>query len=78
MPLIYRKTPKGTAEIENRSHRLGMRVRSMLILVNGKRDVDDLSALVARPTESELLALAAAGYIEAVGETLRAADVALF
>ena len=78
MPLIYRKTPKGTAEIETRSHGLGMRVRSMLILVNGKRDVDDLSALVARPTEAELLALAAAGYIEAVGETLGVADVALF
>ncbi len=74
MPLIYRKTPKGTAEIETRSHRLGMRVRSMLILVNGKRDVNDLSELVARPAEDALLALAEAGYIEAVGETIDLAE----
>ncbi len=76
MPLIYRKTPKGTAEIETRAHGLGLRVRSTLILVNGKRDVDDVCALVAQPAEDTLKDLAAQGFIEAVGETIRMAQPA--
>lgn len=76
MPLIYRKTPKGTAEIETRVYGLRPRVRSTLILVNGKRDVDDLCALVAQPSEDLLSDLAAAGFIEAVGETIRQAEPA--
>jgi hypothetical protein len=70
MPLIYRKTPKGVAEIETRAHRLSPRVRSTLILVNGKRDVDDVRALVAQPAEETLSRLAEQGFIEAVGETV--------
>jgi len=70
MPLIYRKTPKGVAEIETRAHRLPLSVRSTLILVNGKRDADDVRALVARPAEETLTRLAEQGFIEAVGETV--------
>jgi hypothetical protein len=76
MPLIYRKTPKGTAEIETRAHGLGLRVRSTLILVNGKRDVDDVCAMVAQSAEGTLKDLAAQGFIEAVGETIRATAAA--
>jgi hypothetical protein len=76
MPLIYRKTPKGTAEIETRAHGLRPRARSTLILVNGKRDVDDVCALVAQPSEDLLIDLAAGGFIEAVGETIRLTEPA--
>lgn len=71
MPLIYRKTPKGVAEIETRAHGLAPRIRSTLILVNGKRDADDVAALVAQPADDTLRQLASSGFIEAVGETIR-------
>ena len=72
MPIIFRKTAKGVAEIETRAHRLTPRMRSTLILVDGRRDAEDLSALVAQQTDEMLSALAQQGFIEAVGETLRA------
>lgn len=76
MPLIYRKTPKGLAEIETRAHGLAPRIRSTLILVNGKRDTDDVAALVAQPTDDTLRHLAERGFIEAVGETIRLPEAA--
>jgi hypothetical protein len=76
MPLIYRKTPKGQAEIETRAHRLPPRVRGALILVDGKRDVDDVQAIVAARAEETLFQLAQQGFIEAVGETIGASAVA--
>jgi hypothetical protein len=75
MPTIFRKTAKGVAEIETRAHRLPPRMRSMLILVDGKRDDGDLRQLITQQAEETLQALAGQGFIEAVGETL-AADVA--
>lgn len=70
MPIIFRKTAKGLAEIETRANRLPPRMRSTLILVDGKRDVEDLKLLVAQHTDDTLRALADQGFIEAVGETL--------
>lgn len=79
MPIIFRKTAKGLAEIETRANRLAPRMRSALILVDGKRDVDDLKLLVTQHTNETLLALADQGLIEAVGETLGvAAQAALY
>ena len=71
MPTIYRKTAKGLAEIDTRAHRLPPRSRSMLILVDGKRDAEDLKALVTVQAEECLQALSEQGFIEAVGETVR-------
>jgi hypothetical protein len=71
MPTIFRKTTKGVAEIETRAHRLTPRMRSMLILVDGKRDADDLRQLITQQAEETLQALAGQGFIEAVGETMR-------
>jgi hypothetical protein len=71
MPTIFRKTAKGVAEIETRAHRLTPRMRSMLILVDGKRDGADLKQLITQQADETLLALAEQGFIEAVGETLR-------
>ena len=75
MPTIFRKTAKGLAEIDTRAHRLPPRSRSMLILVDGKRDVEDLKALVTVQAEECLQALSDQGFIEAVGETVRNAPV---
>jgi hypothetical protein len=73
MPLIYRKTAKGLTEIETRAHRLPPRLRSALILVDGRRDVNDLKPLITQQAEETLSSLAEQGFIEAVGETARSA-----
>ena len=74
MPTIFRKTAKGLSEIETRANRLPPRLRSMLVLVDGKRDAGDLKRLVAQQADETLLALAEQGFIEAVGETLDRLD----
>ena len=76
MPIIFRKTAKGLAEVDSRAHRLPPRLRGMLILVDGKRDSDDLDRLVAQDAVETLTALAEQGLIEAVGETLAVAEPA--
>ncbi len=70
MPTIFRKTAKGVSEIETRAHRLPPRMRSALILVDGKRDTADLRALITQQPDETLRALSEQGFIEAVGETL--------
>jgi hypothetical protein len=74
MPLIYRKTAKGLTEIETRAHRLPPRLRSALILVDGRRDVNDLKPLITQQADETLSSLAELGFIEAVGETVRSAS----
>ncbi len=64
--MIYRKTLKGLTEIDTRAQRLNPRLRSLLILVDGKRDVAAIRALVQQPTEDALEALAHQGFIEAL------------
>jgi hypothetical protein len=48
--LVYSKTPKGVAEIAARSAQLPMTTRRVLIMVDGKRTVDELAVLL-RPGE---------------------------
>ena len=76
MPILYRKTAKGLAEVDSRAHRLPPRLRGMLILVDGKRDSGDLDRLVAQDAAETLAALVEQGMIEAVGETLAVAEPA--
>lgn len=65
MASIYAKTPQGQHEIETRALRLPARLRSTLILVDGKRNEAELGRLV--PNVGEVLqALLEAGLIEAV------------
>ena len=71
MSLIFRKTAQGVTEVETRAHRLPPRIRGTLILVDGKRDVDDLRALVSDHAEETLRFLSEHGFIESVGETAR-------
>jgi|SRR5215204_460000 len=44
--LVYSKTPIGVAEISLRSAQLSMPTRRVLIMIDGKRTVDDLSMMV--------------------------------
>lgn len=50
--LVYTKTPRGIAEIQLRNAQLPMTTRRVLIMIDGKRTVDDLSVLL-RPGEIE-------------------------
>jgi len=46
MTTIYRKTAQGQNEIDTRARRLSPRVRSALILVDGKRSDDELRSMM--------------------------------
>lgn len=65
---IYRKTEKGTEAIATRGHGVGGKLRMLLILVDGKKTVDDLIKLAAGMGESVqlLLQLEAEGLIERI------------
>lgn len=52
--LIYAKTPKGVAEVAARTAQLSMTTRRVLIMMDGKRTVDEL-AMLARPGEIEAI-----------------------
>jgi hypothetical protein len=67
MATIYRKTAKGLAEIETRAHRLTPRMRSALILVDGRRTDDDLRALIQIQANETLIGLESQGFIEVAG-----------
>ena len=66
MTTVYRKSAKGQHEIETRANRLVPRLRTALILVDGRRTDADLRALVQAEPDATLLALLEAGYIEVV------------
>lgn len=67
MPSIYRKTAKGQAEIETRAHKLPPRLRTALIMVDGKRSELELRPLLLQAPEETLAALVTQGFIEPVG-----------
>lgn len=48
--IVYSKTPKGVAEVTTRSAQLSMTTRRVLIMIDGKRSVDELAVLL-RPGE---------------------------
>jgi hypothetical protein len=64
--LIYAKTPKGVAEVAARSAQVPMTARRVLIMMDGKRTVDELSQLV-RPGEIDAII----GQLEAGGLIVR-------
>jgi hypothetical protein len=65
MATLYRKTAKGQTEIETRAHRLLPRLRTALILVDGKRNEAELRKLVPGDADEAFRALLADGFIEA-------------
>jgi len=64
MSTVYRKTAKGVAEIETRAHRLVPRLRSALILVDGKKKDDELQRMILADPAGTLASLLADGFIE--------------
>jgi hypothetical protein len=73
---IYRKTEKGRNEIATRANKLGLRERTMLIMVDDKTTRAGLVAKNTHPTSDGIINdLLARGYIEVVRDTA-AADAA--
>lgn len=72
---IYRKTEKGRTEIATRANRLGMRERTILIMVDDKTSRRELLAKNPHPTSEGILdSLLADGYIEIVPGAAPAVD----
>ena len=69
MATIYRKTAKGHSEIETRAQRLPPRLRSALILIDGRRSDDDMRKLILQQPEETLRTLSEQGFIEIIGIT---------
>ena len=61
---VFRKTAKGVEEIDKRTHRLGIKLRMALILVNGERDAAEIIVDVRDNGETLLAELLAGGFIE--------------
>jgi hypothetical protein len=66
MGTIYRKTEKGQVEIETRALRLAPRLRTALILVDGRRTDNDLRPLVPGDVAQTFQTLLQDGFIEVV------------
>jgi hypothetical protein len=64
MDTIYRKTERGVLEMATREQRLATRLRSALILIDGKRVLRELQALLGPCHEDALRALEDLGLIE--------------
>jgi hypothetical protein len=62
--MIYRKTAKGQIEIETRAYGLAPRLRTALILVDGRRSDAQLRELVPNDTQRTFQTLLDDGYIE--------------
>lgn len=75
MGIVYRKTEKGQTEIATRAHKLVPRLRSALILVDGKRSDEELAKLIPAPADGVLASLQADGFIEALAAPASAAGV---
>jgi hypothetical protein len=66
---LYRKSAKGTEAIGHRQHGLGPKLRSMLIVIDGKRNFDELGRLSGALGDTQQLVeqLLAEGFIEQAG-----------
>jgi hypothetical protein len=70
MATFYRKSRIGQAEIETRALRLLPRLRNLLIIIDGRRDVHALQALLGYEPGAALQELLGYGLIEAVDAPL--------
>lgn len=68
MPITYAKTSDGQHEIDTRARRLSPRLRSALILVDGKRTDEELAKLIQQPEET-LQTLLEAGLITVIARS---------
>ena len=66
---IYRKTDKGKQEVADRTFGLQAHVRRLLVMIDGQRDLEELSVYVrAGELDGTLARLLSEGYIEEVGD----------
>lgn len=72
MTTFYRKTRIGQTEIETRALRLLPRLRSLLIIIDGRRDAAALQALLGYAPATALQELLGYGLIEAVAQHMLA------
>jgi hypothetical protein len=75
--VIYQKSAKGSQAIATRDHALSPKLRSLLILVDGKRSFEDLVKLSGPlgDTDQLLAQLHEQGYIEPAAQAAPAAPV---
>jgi hypothetical protein len=66
MASVFRKTAKGQTEIETRANRLVPRLRTALILVDGKRTDDELRKMILSEPDEVLAILLDQEYIEVI------------
>lgn len=64
MSNVYRKTERGQTEIATRQYKLAPRLRSALVVVDGKRSQLELASMIAGEPQETLHALLEAGFIE--------------
>ena len=69
MGTVYRKTEKGQTEVSTRQNQLVMKLRSALIMVDGKRSDDELAGMIPGDARELLQVLLSEGYIEIIGLT---------
>ena len=69
MAAIYRKTSKGLTELGTRALKLSPRLRSLLILIDGRRSDDELLRIVPALGAEGVQALLTEGLIELIGVT---------
>jgi hypothetical protein len=70
MATIYRKTADGHAEVETRARGLVPRLRTALIMVDGKRNDEELRKLIGPQADETLQILVEQGMIEAISITV--------
>jgi hypothetical protein len=66
MPTIHRKSAKGVSEIETRAHRLAPRLRTVLLMVDGRRSDAEIAGVLGGTTLESIATLAEQGFIEGV------------
>ncbi|PPE68130.1 hypothetical protein [Caldimonas caldifontis] len=69
MATVYRKTEKGQAEIATRQNQLAMKLRSALIMVDGKRTDEELLRMIPGDAHDLLQSLLDQGFIEVIAVT---------
>jgi hypothetical protein len=69
MATVYRKTEKGQTEIATRQHHLAMKLRSALIMVDGKRTDEELLRMIPGDAQDVLQTLLSQGFIEVISVT---------
>ncbi len=77
MSVVYVKTSKGLGEIEQRGGALAPRVRRVLIMLDGKRNVEDIRAMaLVEDLSHALVLLEESGYIELLKQPVALATTA--